>query len=86
MRNMIGRFMMNLKIEDINSFALSKGINLTDSELSFTYNFVKKNWESMLSNPQLFDIDRYQGNYNHDTFIKIKKVFNEYFQKYANYL
>lgn len=86
MRNMIGRFMMNLKMEDVNNFALSKGINLTDSELSFTYNFVKKNWESMLSNPRLFDIDRYKGNYNHDTFIKIKKVFNEYFQKYANYL
>lgn len=86
MRNMISRFILNLKIEDVNNFAINKGINLTENELDYTYNFIKKNWESMLSSPNLFNIDRYKDHFNSDTFIKIKKLYNEYFQKFSSYL
>lgn len=86
MRNIINNFMNKLKLEDISNFATNKGINLSENELIFTYEFIKKNWESILGNPKLFNIDRYKSNYTQDNFIKIKKIYKEYLQKYSNYL
>lgn len=86
MRNLIARFMMNLKIEDVNNFALSKNIKLTPEELRYTYDFIKRNWEEIIKNPKLFNIERYKNNYAPETFDKIKKIYNEYLQKFANYL
>lgn len=86
MRNIINNFMNKLKLEDISNFATNKGINLSENELVFTYEFIKKNWESILGNPKLFNIDRYKSNYTQDNFIKIKKIYKEYLQKYSNYL
>ena len=78
--------MNKLKLEDISNFASNKGITLSENELVFTYEFIKKNWESILGNPKLFNIDRYKSNYTPDNFIKIKKIYKEYLQKYSNYL
>ncbi len=86
MRNIINNFMNKLKLEDISNFATNKGIILSENELVFTYEFIKKNWESILGNPKLFNIDRYKSNYNPDNFIKIKRIYKEYLQKYSNYL
>ena len=72
--------------EDINNFAIKKGINLNDAELTFTYNFLKKNWKDYLRNPNIFDINRYQNNFSPENFIKIKKVFKEYYQKFGSFL
>ena len=78
--------MSRITKEDIDNFAKSKEINLSEQELNFTYEFVKKNYQSFLKNPALFNIDRYKDNYSPENFRKISKVFNEYFQKYASYL
>lgn len=78
--------MNKLKLEDVSNFATNKGITLSENELVFTYEFIKKNWESILGNPKLFNIDRYKSNYTPDNFIKIKKIYKEYLQKYSNYL
>lgn len=86
MRNIINNFMNKLKLEDVSNFATNKGITLSENELVFTYEFIKKNWESILGNPKLFNIDRYKSNYTPDNFIKIKKIYKEYLQKYSNYL
>lgn len=86
MNSIIERFISRMTKEDINNFAISKDINLSESELDFTYNFVKKNYKEMLDNPQLFDINRYQNNYTKENFNKIVKVYNEYFNKYSYYL
>ena len=86
MHSIIERFISRMTKEDINNFAISKNINLSESELEFTYNFVKKNYKEMLDNPKLFDINRYQNNYTKENFNKIVKVYNEYFNKYSYYL
>ena len=86
MRNMIKRFMNNMTIDDVNNFAISKDVHLEESELIFTYEFIKKNCESILENPQLFNIDRYKNNFKEETFSKVKKLYNEYFQQYSRYL
>lgn len=72
--------------EDVQNFALSKNVNLSDSELEFTYSFIKKNYQDMLKNPQLFDLKRYENHYSKENFSKITKVYQEYFQKFSRYL
>lgn len=84
MINIIGAYISKLKKEDIRAFALSKGANLSDEEIDFTYSFIKKNWVDVLKNPSIFDIDRYSSRYQKENFIKIKQVFMEYFQKFSS--
>lgn len=86
MFNIIESYIKRLTKEDINRFALSKNISLDESELNFTYDFVKKNYKNILGNHQLFNIERYRNNYSKENFSKITKVYQEYMQKYANYL
>lgn len=86
MFNIIGAYINKLTKDDINKFAISKGATLSNEELEFTYSFIKKNWKDVLKNPSIFDIERYSKYYSNDNFIKIKQVFNEYFQKFSSYL
>ena len=86
MYNLIKCYMQNLNKEDIYKFANSKNINLSEEELSFTYDFVKRNWENILGNPKLLDLDRYKNKFSEENFVKIKKLFLEYSSKYNRYL
>ena len=86
MYNIIELYINKLNKEDITNVAISKNIYLNNEELDFTYEFIKKNWKDIIKNPNLFNIDRYKNKYTPENFIKIKKVFQEYFQKYRNYL
>lgn len=86
MFNIIGAYINKLTKDDINKFATSKGATLSNEELEFTYSFIKKNWKDILKNPSIFDIERYSKYYSKDNFIKVKQVFNEYFQEFGSYL
>lgn len=86
MFNLIQRYMSKISKEDINNFAIKKNINLNESELDFTYNFIKKNWNQILSNPNMLNLDRYKSNYSDENFNKIKTLFNEYYSKYHRFL
>lgn len=78
--------MDNLSIEEVSTFAKSKNIFLNSEELDFVYDFVKKNWEQVIKNPSLLNLDRYKEHFNPENFTKIKKLFNEYSAKYKNFL
>lgn len=78
--------MNNLQKEDIDNFAKSKNISLNEEELNYTYLFIKKNWEKIIGNPHLFNIDHYKDRYSETNFSKIKKVYLEYLQNYGNRL
>ena len=82
MLNLIERFMNNLTLDQVNNFAISKNVHLNNEELNFTYNFIKKNWRSIISNPTLLNLEKYQDKYSKENFAKIKQVFLEYSQKY----
>lgn len=83
---LIDRYINNMSIYDLNNLAISKGIDLNTEELSFSYDFIKKNWKNVLSNYNLFDFDKYKDMYSEENFIKIKKLIKEYTIKYGNYL
>ena len=72
--------------DDINNFALKKNIHLNEEELNFSYEFVKKNWNQILSNPNMLILDRYKNKFSEDNFSKIKILFNEYYSKYHRFL
>ena len=76
MFNIIGAYINKLTKDDVNKFAISKGANLSNEELEFTYSFIKKNWKDVLKNPSIFDIERYSKYYSKDNFIKVKQVFS----------
>ena len=86
MYNIIERYMNILKKEDVDNFAKSKNTYLSSEELDFTYNFLKKNWQDILKNPNAFDINRYKNKFNSENCIKVKKIFEEYYRKFKNFL
>lgn len=86
MFNLISRYMDKITMDDVYNFALKKNINLNEEELSFTYEFIKKNWNQILSNPNLLNLDRYKDKYTIENFSKIKQLFNEYYSKYHRFL
>ena len=83
---LIKRYIDNMDMFDLKNLALNKNIDLSDEELSFSYHFIKNNWQKVLENHGLFDIDKYKNNFSEENFIKIKKLMREYIIKYSNYL
>ena len=86
MFNIIERYINNMSVDDIRNFATAKDINLSDDELTFTYNFVKKNWEQVINNPKLLNLERYKDRFSPENFTKIQKLFNEYSARYKSLL
>ncbi len=86
MYNIIERYMDKLTKSDIDNFAKQKGANLSPAEIDFTYTFIKKNWQDIIKNPSIFNINRYESKYSPTNFIKVKQVFNEYLQKFSRFL
>ena len=86
MYNLISRYMMRLSKEEVNQFALSKNVTLSSEELDFVYDFVKKNWEQVIKNPNLLHLERYKNRFSPENFGKIEKLFIEYSTKYGSFL
>lgn len=86
MYGLIKRYMSNLTSEQVRDFALKNNVTLSDEELEFTYQFVKKNWETVLRNPNLLNLERYKEKFSEENFQKIRKLFQFYYQKYGHLL
>lgn len=86
MYNIIERYMSMLKKEDVFNFAVSKNIFLSNEELNFTYAFIKKNWQDIVKNPNLFEIEKYKNRFSEENFKKVKQLFKEYHQKFESFL
>lgn len=86
MFNIIERYMEKLTIEDVNNFASKNHVHLNEEELNFTYIFVKKNWMTILKNPNLLNLDKYKEKFSEENFLKIQKLVKEYTMRYKNYL
>lgn len=83
---LIERYINNLDIHDLNNLAISKGIAFSPEELDFSYRFIKQNWQTILANHGVFDIDKYKDQFSEENFVKIKKLIKEYTMKYSHYL
>ena len=86
MYNLIKAYIGRMTREDVNHFAISKNIHLSNEELNFVYDFIQKNWEQVVKNPQLLNLDRYQDRFSKENFEKIKKLFLEYSARYSSFI
>ncbi len=86
MFNIINRYMSLLKKEDVENFALKNNVSLNEEELNFTYEFVKKNWQIILNNPNAFNLEKYKNRFTEENYAKIEKLIKEYLKKYQAFL
>ena len=86
MFEIIRRYMDKLTIDDVKNFANNNDVLLNEHELNFTYQFVNKNWEVILPNPNSLNLERYKNEFSEENFAKIKKLITIYYQKYGHYL
>ena len=78
--------MGRMTIQDVNNFAISKNIILSAEELQFVYDFISKNWEQVVKNPKLLNLDHYKNRFSPENFEKIKKLFLEYSSRYSSFI
>lgn len=86
MFNIIDRYMSRLEKEDVQNFAIKNNVSLNEEELNFTYNFVKKNWRIILSNPNAFQLEKYRNQFTEENYVKINSLIKEYIKKYQAFL
>ena len=83
---LIERYMNKLTIDDVNKFALKNNINFSEDELNFSYNFVKNNWKTIISNHGMFNISKYKEKFSEENFNKLQVLIKQYSVKYRDYL
>ena len=82
MNRIIENYINNLSKEKVLEFASSKNILLSNEELDFTYNFIKKNYKTILSNPSLLNMEAYKSKFTKENYSKIIRLIDEYYTKY----
>ena len=86
MKHLIEKYIDNLSIGDVNLFLNKNNINLNRQELEFTYNYIKKNWNQILSDPNSFNFENYKNVYTSINYNKLSNLISEYRAKYSKYL
>lgn len=82
MYSLIERYINRMTKEDMNNFLVKKNIYLNDNELNYSYLFIKKNWNQILSSSNMIDLKRYKNNFSVENYSKIVNLYKEYFTKY----
>ena len=77
--------MMKLTRNNVYDFAINNNIYLSNDELNFTYEFIKKNWQEVIKNPSNLHLEKYKEIFSNENFSKIEKLFQEYSLKFKNY-
>lgn len=85
MFQLVKNYFEKMSKKDLNDFAIKNGVYLSESELDFTYNFVKRNYETLYANPNI-DLTKYKSHYSDENFSKMMKLIMQYKTKYASFL
>ena len=78
--------MSKLTKEDVNNFAIKNNVTFSEEELNFTYDFVNKNWKTILGNHGMFDMSRYKEKFSEENYNKMQILVKQYTFKYRDYL
>lgn len=81
----IKKYVDKITISDIEKFAKSNNILLSQNELSYIYQLIKENWEQILNNDDSILL-KLKTKFDNDTYQKIEKLYYEYKKKYKKYL
>ena len=73
-----------MTIQDVNNFAIKNGIELNDNELNIIYNYVKKEWRTIVfGNPRNI-LDDLKAKLNTNTYAKIEALYLFFKDRYSN--
>lgn len=86
MHKLLKNYINKISIDNINSFALKNGANLSDKELKLIYKYVKNDWETIIfGNPsQIFD--DLKENLTAKNYQIATNLFTSYKEKFKDYL
>lgn len=85
MHKLIENYVQNIRKKDIYDFALKNDILLTEKEQDILYHYLQNNWEEILYG-NYRDFVSLENQIDKEKFLKIKKLFDFYFNKYHNLL
>lgn len=80
---LISEYVKRLTKDDVNNFALKQGVSLTDEELDIIYNYVKKDYKTVIyGNPRVI-LDELKTKVKPFTYSKIENLYQQ-FKRYLN--
>lgn len=80
---LISEYVKRITKDDINKFSLKQGVNLTKDELDIIYNYVKKDYKTVIyGNPRVI-LDELKTKVRPLTYNKIENLY-EQFKGYLN--
>lgn len=72
---LIEQYVNRMTTDDVKSFALKNGINLSDEEINFLYNKAKNNWKTIVfGNPRGL-LDEIKEILDRETYQKIENLY-----------
>ncbi len=86
MNYIIGKYIENISITNINQFAQKNNIFLTENEQNIFLNLIKNHYQDILQGNDKKYIAYLQNNLNEETFKKVMELYNLYKGKYQSYL
>lgn len=83
---LIKSYISRLTLGDIDTFARSHGILLTDDELQLIDGYIRRDWHTIIyGNPRPI-LDSLKNNLDEFKYQKIENLYVEFKNKYRNYL
>lgn len=82
----IERYIKQIKKDDILKFGIQNDIHLSNEQLDILYHYLNEFWEVILyGNREKVFLDM-KKRFDEDTFLKMQKLFEEYFNRYKDLL
>ena len=83
---LIKNYIDQLTIQDIEKFASSKNILLTNNELNYVYSIIKNNWKTIIYQDPTNIFNEVKENLNTNSYNKIIDLYNYYKIKFQAFL
>lgn len=86
MKNFIKEYINKITKNDLFNLLKKKDIYLSDNELDYLYNCLKKNWYDFLYNDPTLIFNNIKNNINNDNYNKLYNLYIWAKEKYSFYL
>lgn len=83
---LIENYIKQIKKDDIYNFGILNNIRLSSDEVDILYHYLNNYWEELLYGNSRGVFLRLEKEFDKDKYLKIKNLFEEYFNKYQIFL
>ena len=85
-RLLIENYIKQISKQDIKKFADKNNIQLSEKDQDILYHYLKNNWQEILYGNSRGVFSELKTKFEADKFIRIKELFDFYFEKYHDFL